>query len=111
MKKGRFIFLSILFFGGVIFSAPCDSLLLYKGQAITAVQWALDNYSDSTALDSVYRYGVDSRLYVMIRGWLVQELQGVQSILGSTPPTSKHYKKLQERESFLERSIQRIDLE
>ena len=87
------------------------SLTLYKGQAVEAVEFALDNPRDPSALDSIYIYGTDSRLYVMIRGWLVQELAGVQSILGSMSVDNKHKKMLQERETFLEQAIRRIDLE
>ncbi|WP_110457089.1 hypothetical protein [Shewanella algidipiscicola] len=35
------------------------------------------------SLDIVVRYGTDSRYYTMIRGWLVQELSGVESQLAS----------------------------
>ena len=105
------VLLTLVVLFSVSWSKDVESSTLYYGSAVEAVQWALLNTTDPSALDSVYKYGNDTRLYVMIRGWLVQELSGVQSILSSTSPNGTTTKKLQGQQQFLERAIRRIDLE
>jgi len=87
---------------------------------VKALSRAIASPDAPDSLQIITRYGTDSRYYVMIRGWLVQELSGVQSQLDATKDhkTKDHKTKddsaktaLIERVSFLTNAIRRIDLE
>jgi hypothetical protein len=80
------------------------------GIMIKALSVALSAPTRPQSLETVARYGTDSRYYVMIRGWLNEELSGVQSQLDSA---QDHAAKvlLQQKSDFLRASIRRIDLE
>lgn len=80
------------------------------GHMVQAVDAALDAPQDPASMETLVRYGTDSRYYIMIRGWLVQERQGVESQLAATrDPELKA--RLQTRADFLRQAIRRIDLE
>jgi len=93
----------------------------YKiGIMVKALSRAIASPDAPDSLQIITRYGTDSRYYVMIRGWLVQELSGVQSQLDATKDhkTKDHKTKddsaktaLAGRVSFLTKAIRRIDLE
>lgn len=80
------------------------------GHMVQAVDAAIDHPADPESLDTIVRYGTDSRYYIMIRGWLSQELDGVESQYeASRNPTLRQ--QLQVRADFLRQAIRRIDLE
>ncbi|NRD75829.1 hypothetical protein HQQ94_21940 [Shewanella sp. VB17] len=84
------------------------------GIMIEEISIALDNPDLSSSLITIMKYGTDSRYYVMIRGWLTQELNGVQSQLdaiGEKQQDSEHKQKFTEKVYFLKQAIRRIDLE
>lgn len=88
----------------------------YKiGVMIKALSQAIASPDTPDSLAIITQYGTDSRYYVMIRGWLVQELSGVQSQLDATrghkTEDGSAKAKLAERVSFLTKAIRRIDLE
>lgn len=75
---------------------------------------ALDNAikkPSKNSLELISHYGTDSRYYVMIRGWLVQELQGVNSQLSAYRSDDEIKARLQAKSDFLTQAIRRIDLE
>ncbi|MCL1139375.1 hypothetical protein [Shewanella pneumatophori] len=75
---------------------------------------ALDNaikQPSKNSLELIRHYGTDSRYYVMIRGWLVQELQGVNSQLAAYKSDDEFKARLQAKSDFLSQAIRRIDLE
>lgn len=86
------------------------------GVMVKSLDHAIKHPSNSS-LATITEYGTDSRYYVMIRGWLVQELQGVKSQLAAyrldTLDTSddQHRARLQHKVDFLTQAIRRIDLE
>lgn len=86
-----------------------DLAALELGRKVLAIQQALKNSSAPDAMKAVTELGHDSRYYVIVRGWLSQELLGSQSILdahrGQAP------KELGERIAFLKKAIRAIDLE
>lgn len=61
------------------------------------------------AMDSVLALGLDSRYYVLVRGWLTMQLAGDLNILdarnGDVSP------QLAARIAFLQKAIRAIDLE
>lgn len=96
-----------------------DSSQTYQiGIMIEAISAALVNPTEASSLDTISLYGTDSRYYVMIRGWLVQELAGVQSQLdairssgATTAKQDQTKQKFIEKVAFLQQAIRRIDLE
>lgn len=80
------------------------------GVMVNAIDKAItDARPDS--LELIYQYGTDSRYYVMIRGWLIQELTGVQSQLDAHRQQDEHRQQLEHKVNFLKQAIRRIDLE
>ncbi|MGQ7273066.1 hypothetical protein [Marinobacter sp. V034] len=80
------------------------------GEMVQAVEAAIDAPEQSASLRTIVEYGTDSRYYVMIRGWLVQELKGVESQRDVTrDPTLKS--QFEVKAAFLQTAIRRIDLE
>ena len=79
-----------------------------------AISDALTRPNDSESLVTISQYGTDSRYYVMIRGWLVQELAGVKSQLDASQvneSNSENKQKFIDKVAFLQQAIGRIDLE
>ncbi len=80
------------------------------GVMVKALDDAIQHPSDQS-LSTITNYGTDSRYYVMIRGWLVQERQGAKSQLSAYRKDDNHRAKLQQKVDFLQQAIRRIDLE
>lgn len=78
------------------------------GVMVKAITISIATPQDPVSFEKITRYGMDSRYYVMIRGWLVQELRGVESQIGSIGIASPE---LIEKGTFLRKTIRRIDLE
>jgi len=81
------------------------------GQMVLELRAALQRPEAEESLETVVRHGTDSRNYAMIRGWLVQELRGVNSQLSGAGLPQETLGKHVVRRAFLERAIRRIDLE
>ena len=111
MKQTLRIGLIILLSALVTQAAPPRELEAIRiGTRIQEIQQALEKPDEKASLETIAKYGTDSRHYVMIRGWLHELLKGTQSQLGSArDPESR--KSFQQRESFLKTAIRRIDLE
>jgi hypothetical protein len=90
-------------------SSHSDAEALELGHRVLAVQDALRNPGAPGSMDAVLALGHDSRHYVMVRGWLVQRLQGARSILQASRVTPRP--DLEEQIAFLEKAIRAIDLE
>lgn len=80
------------------------------GSMVQAIDTAIAAPGDPDSLATVTRYGTDTRYYVMIRGWLVQELRGVESQLEASRDPQLTVK-FQQKADFLRAAIRRIDLE
>lgn len=79
------------------------------GLMVQAVQRALQ-VRDEQALQTISLYGTDSRYYSMIRGWLFQELVGVESQLHASK-NKINSEKFQAKSNFLKKTIILVDLE
>jgi hypothetical protein len=79
------------------------------GIKVLAVQKAIRNPKAPGAMDAITALGRDSRYYVMVRGWLVQELAGAESIRDAN--RKEIAAELRERIDFLHKAIRAIDLE
>ena len=80
------------------------------GVMVNAIDKAITD-AQPDSLELIYQYGTDSRYYVMIRGWLVQELTGVQSQLDAHRQQDERRQQLAHKVNFLKQAIRRIDLE
>lgn len=86
-----------------------DEHALWLGQRVLAIAEAVRNPDEPNAMAAVLELGLDSRYYVMVRGWLVAQLRGDMSIFqarnGDVSP------QIAARIAFLEKAIRAIDLE
>ena len=86
-----------------------DEHALWLGQRVLAIAAAVRNPDAPDAMAAVLELGLDSRYYVMVRGWLVMQLRGDMSIAqarnGDVSP------QIAARIAFLEKAIRAIDLE
>ena len=82
---------------------------LELGRKVIAVRQAIANPQTPGAMESVTSLGLDSRYYVLVRGWLTQQLAGDQSILDASGENTP--KAVKERIAFLHTAIRAIDLE
>ena len=80
------------------------------GEMIQQLQVAINSPTDDHALQTIFKYGADSRYYLMVRGWLVQKLSGVQSRLAVQKSESDR-KMLIAEVNALKQAIKAIDLE
>ncbi|WP_245597649.1 hypothetical protein [Psychromonas aquimarina] len=93
-------------------SAPAagDEQAYEIGIMVQEIQTALTDPEHAQSLQTIISYGTDSRYYVMIRGWLFQELVGVESQLHASR-SKKSSAEFQLRSDFLKQAIRAIDLE
>lgn len=80
------------------------------GEMVQQLQIAIKSPHAKESLDTISLYGTDSRYYSMIRGWLFQELVGVESQLHASKSVAQN-EKFQHHSNFLKQAIRMIDLE
>ncbi|MGB5299662.1 MAG: hypothetical protein WBN08_14900 [Thiogranum sp.] len=89
--------------------ARADEHALWLGHRVLAIAAAIRNPDAPGSMEAVLELGLDSRYYVMVRGWLAMQLRGDMSILqarnGDVSP------QIAVRIAFLEKAIRAIDLE
>src|SRR5215210_3136054 len=80
------------------------------GVMVKQIKAALAAPQDEASLRTIVQYGTDTRYYVMIRGWLREELAGVESQADAAaePEAKAGFAK---KADFLKQAIRRIDLE
>ena len=88
-------------------AAMTDDEALELGYRVAAVKEALQDPAVPGAMQAITALGHDQRYYVMVRGWLMYQLQGDRSLLESNPDQPE----LRLRVDFMERAIRAIDLE
>jgi hypothetical protein len=89
--------------------SSADEHALWLGQSILAIAAAIRSPESPDAMDAVLALGLDSRYYVLVRGWLSMQLAGDIDIMearnGDVSP------QLAARVAFLRKAIRAIDLE
>jgi len=80
------------------------------GVMVKRIQAALKAPERPASLKTIVKYGHDSRYYVMIRGWLAEELRAVESQLPGTRD-AKRKQRFLAKQKLLKAAIRRIDLE
>ncbi|QYK01859.1 hypothetical protein [Shewanella psychrotolerans] len=78
------------------------------GFMVQSLADAIDSPSPKS-VEIIAHYGTNSRYYVMIRGWLVQELTGIESQLAAQGDNADPV--LVNKAKHLKISLRRIDLE
>ncbi len=73
------------------------------------VKSAIDNPDKPGAMEAILELGLDSRYYVMVRGWLSLQLMADSSIPASNEGATNP--KTSRRIAFLRKAIRSIDLE
>lgn len=86
-----------------------DEEALWLGYKVLAIQASIQNPNAPHAMEAITELGTDSRYYVMVRGWLSQQLQGDTSILEASKDGGRA--EIRERVAFLKKAIRAIDLE
>ena len=110
LLTGLICCISISSFASENLENPCVAEEYQIGVMVKRIAEAIDAPGKPESLQAIASFGTDSRYYVMIRGWLIQELRGVESqILPAQEDATKV--KLRQKADFLEKSIRRIDLE
>ncbi|MCU7959490.1 MAG: hypothetical protein KZQ58_05720 [gamma proteobacterium symbiont of Bathyaustriella thionipta] len=100
----------LLILPGGTANAITDEEAKQLGLRIVAVQQALNHPAEPQSMQAVLDLGRDSRYYLMMRGWLSQQLQADRSILQqyrNNPAPGL----IVERAHFVQRAIRMIDLE
>ena len=89
--------------------AKDDQAALELGHKVLAIQNALEHPQEAESLEAVKALGTDSRYYVMVRGWLNEQLRADQSIRDASKDRTPQ--KIKDRIAFVEKAIRAIDLE
>ncbi len=107
---GHALFIMAPALAGGAASSPSEAEALALGHRVLAVQDALQDPEAPGALAAVVDLGTDSRHYVMVRGWLMLQLQADTSILEATRESDPR-PNIETRVEFVRTAIRAIDLE
>jgi hypothetical protein len=80
------------------------------GVMVKQIQAALEAPERPASLKTIVKYGRDGRYYVMLRGWLAEELRAVESQLPGARD-AKRKQRFLAKQKLLKTAIRRIDLE
>ena len=86
-----------------------DHVACELGTGVLEVANAISDPTRDGAMDAITTLGTDSRYYLMVRGWLVQQIAADRSILSTGSGASRD--DLKNRVAELQRAIRLIDLE
>ena len=111
MQSRNFTFLLLVLFFSSISTASelTDTEAIELGYSVSAINEALKNPGAPGALQAITDLGHDQRYYVMVRGWLMYQLQGDMSILQASQGQAQE--SIRERVDFIRQAIRAIDLE
>ncbi len=90
-----------------------DKHALELGRKIIRIKAALQIPEKQASVDAVTELGLDSRYYVMVRGWILQHINMTQSYLGTTTYKESEQRKseIDDRIASLQKMLRAIDLE
>ena len=86
-----------------------DAVACELGTAVIEVANAIGDPTKEGAMEAITTLGTDSRYYLMVRGWLVQQIAADRSILATGSGASRD--DLETRVAQLQRAVRLIDLE
>jgi len=109
VRKFTFLFL-VLFCSNIsVASELTDTEAMELGYRISAINAALQNPTAPGTMRAITDLGHDQRYYVMVRGWLMYQLQGDMSILQASQGPAQAT--VRARVDFIQQAIRAIDLE
>ncbi len=111
MQIRQFTFLLFVLFLSTISAASdlSDAEITELGYRVAAINAALHNPAAPGAMQAITDLGHDQRYYVMVRGWLMYQLQGDMSILQASQGQAQE--SIRTRVDFIRQAIRAIDLE
>ena len=111
MPRRKFVFLLLVLCCSTICTASdlSDTDAMELGYRVSAIHAALQNPGAPGALQAITDLGHDQRYYVMVRGWLMYQLQGDMSILQASQGQAQET--IRARVDFIQQAIRTIDLE
>jgi len=102
--------LLVLFFSSISTASELtDTEAIELGYSVSAINEALKNPGAPGALQAITDLGHDQRYYVMVRGWLMYQLQGDMSILQASQGQVSDA--IRVRIDFIQQAMRAIDLE
>jgi len=109
MHARNFTYLLLVFSTISTASELTDADAMELGYRVSAINAALQNPVAPGAMQAVTDLGHDQRYYVMVRGWLMHQLQGDMSILQASQ--GQAHESIRARVDFIRQAIRAIDLE
>ena len=109
MQVRKFTFLLLVFSTISTASELTDAEAMELGYRVSAINEALQNSAAPGALQAITDLGHDQRYYIMVRGWLMYQLQGDMSILQASQ--GQAHDTIRARVDFIQQAIRAIDLE
>ena len=108
-RKLAFLLLVLLCSNFSAASEFSDAEAMELGYRVSAINAALQNPAAPGAMQAITDLGHDQRYYVMVRGWLMYQLQGDMSILQASQGQAQE--SIRARADFIRQAIRAIDLE
>ncbi|MDH3585004.1 MAG: hypothetical protein OER86_12400 [Phycisphaerae bacterium] len=92
---------------------PKDREALELGRKVIKVRAALEKPEKKQSLDNIRSLGLDSRYYVMVRGWITQHISMTESYRGTSTyrESAERRKQVEDRVIALRKALRAIDLE
>lgn len=111
MHVRKFAFLLFVLLYSTISTASdvSDTEATELGYRVSAINAALEHPEAPGAMQAITDLGHDQRYYVMVRGWLMYQLQGDMSILQASQGQAQE--NIRARVDFIRQAIRAIDLE
>jgi hypothetical protein len=108
--RGMIFILVALLSGNVSIAAELtETAAMELGYKVAAIHAALRDPATPGALQAVTNLGHDQRYYVMVRGWLMYQLQGDLGLLDASQQQPSE--NIRARIEFVQEAIRAIDLE
>ena len=108
-RKLTYLLLVLIFSSISTASELTDTEAIELGYSVSAINEALKNPGSPGALQAITDLGHDQRYYVMVRGWLMYQLQGDMSILQASQEQVPDA--IRVRIDLIQQAIRAIDLE
>lgn len=93
--------------------APEDRQALELGHQVHAVEEGFQNPEAEASIEAVRRLGLQTRHYVMVRGWILQQISMAESYRGTSAYSESEQRRaeIDGRIAALQKMLRSIDLE
>ncbi len=98
---------------GIAMLSDQDKEALELGRKVINVKAALQTPEKRTSIEAIRDLGLDSRYYIMVRGWIRQHISMTESYRGTTTyhDSEDRKKEVDGRIKALQKALRAIDLE